>query len=292
VTTVCTVGLAVLDLVMTVDALPRDARKHFADSAAVTGGGPAANAAVTVARLGGSARFVGCVGDDPIGGLIVHDLVVERVDTDDMVVVVGAPSPVSSVLVLPDGARAIVNHTDPRLHESEPGPLPRADAYLADVRWPLGAVAAMEAAHAAAVPGVLDLDRSSAPIPPAAVRRASHVVASIDALDHTDPAEALADLGGRTDGWVGVTLGSDGVAWLDGGTVQHLRPPPIEVVDTLAAGDVFHGAFALALAEGRPEPAALRFATAAAAAKCTMAGGRAGIPDRHTVDELEARPWG
>jgi sulfofructose kinase len=244
-----------------------------------------------VARLGGTAHFVGCVGDDPIGGLIVHDLMVERVDTEDVMVVAGVSSPVSSVLVLPDGARTIVNHTDPALHVDPPGRVPPADAYLADVRWPVGAVAAMDAARAASVPGVLDLDRSSGPIPPAAVRRASHVIASIDALDHTDPAEALADLAGRTDGWVAVTLGGDGVAWLDDGAVHHLRPPPVEVVDTLAAGDVFHGAFALALAEGRREPEALRFATAAAATKCTMAGGRPGIPDRPAVDELEARPW-
>ena len=58
----------------------------------------------------------------------------------------------------------------------------------------------------------------------------------------------------------------------------------VEVVDTTGAGDVFHGAFALALAEGRTEDHALRFAAAAAAVKCTRRGGRAGIPDRTTVD--------
>ena len=60
----------------------------------------------------------------------------------------------------------------------------------------------------------------------------------------------------------------------------------VDVVDTLGAGDVFHGAFVLALAETRPVPDALRWASAAAALKCTRFGGRAGIPSRAEVDEF------
>ena len=56
--------------------------------------------------------------------------------------------------------------------------------------------------------------------------------------------------------------------------------------DTLGAGDVFHGAFALALAEGRREREALVFASAAAALKCARDGGRAALPDRAEVDAL------
>jgi sulfofructose kinase len=70
----------------------------------------------------------------------------------------------------------------------------------------------------------------------------------------------------------------------------------VTVVDTLGAGDVFHGAFVLAVAEGRAVAEAARFANAAAALKCTRAGGRAGIPTRAEVEALLlARPmeiWG
>lgn len=290
-TSVCAVGLAVLDLVMTVDRIPSAPTKHFADAARVVGGGPAATAAVAAARLGGTSHFVGCVGDDPIGGLILHGLAVEGVDTDAVIVVDGIASPVSTVLVTPDGARTIVNHTDPELHRRRPDHLPTADAYVADVRWPGGAEAAMASARERGVPGVLDLDRSPMAPPEEAVRTASHVVASIDALGTADADQALAELSGRTDGWVAVTLGGDGVAWLDGSTTRRLRPPDVAVVDTLGAGDVFHGAFALALAEGRDEAAAIRFATAAAATKCSRPGGQDGIPTRATVDELEAGSW-
>ncbi|MGH6808573.1 MAG: PfkB family carbohydrate kinase, partial [Ensifer adhaerens] len=60
----------------------------------------------------------------------------------------------------------------------------------------------------------------------------------------------------------------------------------VHVVDTLGAGDVFHGAYALALAENQTVEFAARFAAAAAALKCTRAGGRKGIPSREEVDRL------
>jgi sulfofructose kinase len=74
------------------------------------------------------------------------------------------------------------------------------------------------------------------------------------------------------------------VHWLDGDTLQHVPACPVETVDTLAAGDVFHGAMALALAEGRSEPEAMRFASAAAALKCRRFGGGSVSPTRHEVE--------
>lgn len=288
--TVVTVGLAVLDLVLGVDRFPSAPGKQFARSSALVGGGPAATAAVAVARLGGRAMFVGRIGDDPVGGLILHDLATEGVRTDAVGVVSGATSPMSSVLVDATGERSIVNHLDPGLHLDPPGPLPAGDAYVADVRWPAGAEAAMVEAAERGVPGVLDLDRTDRGVPEAAVSAASHVVAAADAFD-ADPEDTLEALAQRTAAAVAVTAGARGVARLVDGRVRWLAPPAVEVVDTLGAGDVFHGAFALALAEGRDDLRALRFASAAAAVKCTRPGGRAGIPNRAEVDEVEGATW-
>ncbi len=88
---------------------------------------------------------------------------------------------------------------------------------------------------------------------------------------------------------VSVTLGERGVQWLDGDIVESIEAFTVDVVDTAAAGDVFHGAFALALAEGLDEPAGFRFAAAAAALKCSRPGARAGMPDRAAVDDLVAQ---
>ena len=68
------------------------------------------------------------------------------------------------------------------------------------------------------------------------------------------------------------------MAWLDGDEVTALPTFRVKAVDTLAAGDVFHGAFALALAEGRAIADAMRFAAATAALKCTRFGGGTGAP--------------
>ncbi len=78
--------------------------------------------------------------------------------------------------------------------------------------------------------------------------------------------------------------------WLEQGSLRCLPAFAVEAVDTLAAGDVFHGAFALALAEGVHPGGAMRFAAAAAAIKCSRVGGGAGAPDRAEVDAFSERP--
>ncbi|HEX8374847.1 MAG TPA: PfkB family carbohydrate kinase, partial [Geminicoccaceae bacterium] len=85
--------------------------------------------------------------------------------------------------------------------------------------------------------------------------------------------------------WLAVTAGAEGVFWLDGDAkVGHLPGHPVAAVDTLGAGDIFHAAFALALAEGRGEAEAMRFGNAAAALKCARPGGGAGAPTRGEVE--------
>ena len=85
-------------------------------------------------------------------------------------------------------------------------------------------------------------------------------------------------------GHAGVTLGAQGSAWCRRGeSVRRMPAFDIEAVDTTGAGDAFHGAFALAAAEGGDPQEAIRFASAVAAMKCRAAGGRAGLPRRAEV---------
>ncbi|MYF89754.1 MAG: hypothetical protein F4186_10695, partial [Boseongicola sp. SB0676_bin_33] len=90
----------------------------------------------------------------------------------------------------------------------------------------------------------------------------------------------------RLPGWVSVTDGEGGAFHVDADGVSHTPAFPVETKDTLGAGDVWHGAFALALAETSDEGHAAWFANAAAALKCTEFGGRKGCPDREAVDRL------
>jgi sugar/nucleoside kinase (ribokinase family) len=87
-------------------------------------------------------------------------------------------------------------------------------------------------------------------------------------------------------GLIGVTLGAEGFLWRDGDQERRVPAPRVVAIDTLAAGDVWHGAFTLALGEQCGVPDAARFANAAAALKCTRMGGRLGAPTRDEVDAL------
>jgi sulfofructose kinase len=290
--TVACVGIAVLDLVFTVDEIPHVPGKHFATGFREVGGGVAANAAVTVAALGGRARYVGRVGADSVGERIVAELQEWKVDTSRVRRVAGRASSVSAVFVDTAGARLIVNHADPGLFEGETVEavdVAGADAVLADLRWPRGAAAALRAGAAQGIPGILDYDLSPAPGTDEALSAASHVAFSEPALARlagvTDPREGLRRIRARTGAFLAVTVGADGVYWLDADRVHHLPAFPVTPLDTLGAGDVFHGAMALALAEGSDIERAFRLAAAAAAIKCTRSGGRAGTPSR---DEVEA----
>ena len=81
-----------------------------------------------------------------------------------------------------------------------------------------------------------------------------------------------------------VTQGSAGALWSDGGTAHHVPAFSVRAIDTLGAGDVFHGAFAVGVAQGLDTESALRLASAAAAIRCARGGGRRGIPDTHDID--------
>jgi sulfofructose kinase len=83
-----------------------------------------------------------------------------------------------------------------------------------------------------------------------------------------------------------VTDGPNGVSHLGAEGYGHVPARPVETVDTLAAGDVWHGAFALALGEGRGETDAIAFANAAAPLKCTRFGGREGTPGREETERF------
>jgi sulfofructose kinase len=292
--TVTCVGLAVRDLVFGIDSSVNLGHKNFAESLRVVTGGPAANAAVTVATLGGSSRLVTRLGSDTEGDSIVTDLELRGVDVSRVRRIPGSLSPVSTVIVDDRGQRTIVNHIDPRLvdgsHTVTSYDVIDSQAILVDLRWPDGAIAAIHHANGLGIPSVVDFDLTTADSHDDILESGTHLIFSEPALalltGRNDIHGALASVARSTEAFVGVTLGAEGFRWLQSGIVRHFPSFDVDVVDTLGAGDVFHGAFALGLAEGRDVEDIIRWSSAAAALKCTGRAARDGFPNRDDVESL------
>lgn len=289
-TRVICLGVATLDIVMAVNRIPLKAGKYRTNSANIVGGGMAANAAVAVARLGGSARLVSRLGQDPMGDQIISELKSDGVDCSLIQQFHDIKTSFSSVYVDSDGERQLVNFRDPKLPVSPDWVtrgLNQFDAILSDPRWPEGAHAAMLAAKNSTKPGIIDAE-SPALEAKDALMIASHIAFSAEGLrDYGDTGhleEGLIIAERQLQGFVAVTDGENGVYWRDNGRTRHSPAFNVPIVDTLGAGDVWHGAFALELADQTPIAHAIRFANAAAALKCMKPGGRTGAPTRDQVD--------
>ena len=288
-------GTAVIDEIFRVGRFPTPEEKVHATAFLTLGGGCAANAAVTITRLGGRARLAaplgGPAGADSIGDRILDGLAREGVDCRGIVRMPGMGSPISGICVDDAGERTIVTYRDDRITEasvSDPSSLVAdVDAVLADNRYPDFALPICREAHRRGIPVVIDGDKAARE-KDTLLANASHVIFSAEALRETvgmhDLAAALKLLAARINVFLAVTEGANGVLWFEAGAARRMPAFRVQAVDTLAAGDVFHGAFALALTEGQSPVAALRFAAATAALKCTRFGGIGGAPTRPEVD--------
>jgi sugar/nucleoside kinase (ribokinase family) len=292
----------VLDEVFRVDRFPQADGKTMARDHFVVNGGCAGNAAVTIARLGGRAALAGPIGgpagQDANGDRVLGALTREHVDCSGCERIDGVSTALSAIFIDAQGERMIVTHRDALLAAATPADPARlvatADALLADNRYPEFVRPICAAALSRGITVVLDADRPTETSDDL-FRLATHVVFSSECLRATtgldDLAAGLERIAGKTGAFLAVTNGPQDVLWRDGPTLRRTPVFPITAVDTLGAGDVFHGAFTLALAEGTAIPAAMRFAAAAAALKCTRLGGSAAAPDRAEVAALlAARP--
>jgi sugar/nucleoside kinase (ribokinase family) len=288
-------GIAVQDIVMRVESFPTPGAKVSASDFIITGGGCAANAALAVARLNGRAAFAGPLGgkDDAVSERILADLTAEGVDCSGARRVDGATASVSLILLDAGGEKTIATRRGAGLAQAMPEDAGRlvadVDAVLVDNRFAEFVTAVARAARARNIPVVIDLDLATEP-DDALLKLGTHVIASSEALRATtgadEPAAALTCLAEHVTGFVAVTDGPNGVSWLEAGALRHMPAFAVQAIDTLGAGDTFHGAFTLAVAEGRDLAGALRFASAAAALKCTRFGGAAGSPRRAEVDDF------
>ena len=290
------IGMPVRDLTFRVQGLPARGSKEHASHFDEICGGNALNGAIGIVRLGGRASICGPMGDarETTSRYIFEKLADEGIDTRHIVHMPGLVTPISSIMIDPSGERTIVTFRDPELWKVH---LPDSDEMLEDCNAILTENRCAEfctdlcaEARRRGIPVIVDVDRTMS-MREGLLTASSHLVFSSEALQSTagvaDDGEALKKIAKLTPSFLAGTRGAQGTLWLDEHqNLQQTPAFPVHTVDTLGAGDVFHGAFALAITEMQDIPSALRFASAAAALKCTRFGGAFAAPQRAEVEEL------
>jgi sulfofructose kinase len=290
------IGMPVRDLTFRVPGLPARGFKENATHFDEICGGNALNGAIGIVRLGGRASICGPMGDarETTSRYIFEKMADEGIDTSHIVHMPGLVTPISNIMIDPSGERTIVTFRDPELWRVR---LPDSDTLLADCdailtesRCAAFCTDLCAEATRRGIPVIVDVDRAMS-LREGLLTASSHLVFSSEALQETagvaDDGEALKKIAKLTPSFLAGTRGAQGTIWLDEHqTLQQTPAFPVHTVDTLGAGDVFHGAFALAITEHRGLREGLRFASAAAALKCTRFGGAFAAPQRAEVQEL------
>lgn len=285
-------GHAALDRVYRIESFPPAPTKVRAIEHIESGGGMAANAAAAIARLGGKCELWSRVGEDDAGVRIRTGLKAYGVDARHVQMFEEGRSSTSAIIVDGAGERLIVGNRDTNMPSGTSWlPMERvadAAAVLADVRWLEGVRTLFGRARAARVPTVLDADLGAREALAEILSLTDYAIFSEAALRDYAPKltpeaalERVLTLGVRH---AGVTRGAGGYLWTDGAGFHEMPAFHVDAVDTTGAGDAFHGAFTLALTEGKPIAECARFACAVAAMKCTRLGSRAGLPKRKQVE--------
>lgn len=290
-----------MDLVVKAERIPRPGETVLGGDFSMVSGGKGANQAVAAARLGGNALFVARVGPDLFGSELIRYYSGERMDTTHIVKDLTAPTGVALIsvdagaentIVVAPGANARLGREDIDRVKPE---IAQADYLLLQLEIPIDTVEyAIKTAAGLGVRVILNPA-------PAAMLDAScfgriHLITPNETecalltgieIGNEEDARAAADaIRAKGVENVIITCGSRGSFVRTAGGFDIVPALRVEAVDTTAAGDVFNGALAVALAEGNSLPDAVRFATCAAAISVTRMGAQSSVPQREEVDLL------
>ena len=286
-----------MDMVTRTPQIPHIGQTVIGTGFSTTPGGKGANQAVAAARLGYPVQFIGMVGDDGYGPQLIENLAGAGVNTSAMIAAPGS-SGLAPIFLDENGQNAIVvvpganGKVDARYVDDHVDVIRNAGMVLCQLELPMATID-----HTLALCAQFGIAVMLDPAPAATALSDSvwnqvawftpnetEAVFSLD--DGSDPEPIARELLAR--GLKGVVLkrGAEGayVAVADG-KAGWVQPFAVNAIDTVAAGDCFNGAFAVALLEGKDPWAAARFACAASAISVTRRGAQASMPTR---DDLNA----
>jgi sugar/nucleoside kinase (ribokinase family) len=286
------VGLAAVDVSYTVEEVPRRNQKISVAEQLITAGGPATNAAATFAFLGGKAALVSAVGGHPLASVIHDDLAQFHIRLHDQAAGRPEPPPVSSVMVhRSTGERSVVSANaavfSPVSDEFNLRWLPRASIVLVDGQYMPLCIAAARAAQERGVPVVIDCGSWK----PGMTKLLAFVDTAICAGDFRPPGckserDVFEFMARRRIRRVAVTRGGSSIRFVEGDDRGEIVMPKIRPVDTLGAGDIFHGAYCYYASQGgRSFRDALAAAARVASFSCKYRGTRSWMSKFERFDQ-------
>jgi len=295
------VGSSNTDMIIKTDRIPRPGETVIGGRFSTAPGGKGANQAVAAARAGGQVTFIGRVGNDIFGNEAIKGFVADNINIEHIIRDTTAPSGVASIIVDRNGRNCIAvagganMNLSPADIEAAGRTIATADILVMQLETPMETItAAATIARADNVKVILD-PAPAQPLGDELLKTVSiltpneieaGVLADIPVKTEDDARKAAQTLLGRGVGAVMVTLGENGVIIATADGIVKVDAFAVDAVDTTAAGDVFNGALAVAIAEGKSLVEAAVFANAAAALSVTQLGAQPSAPMRSGVDEF------
>jgi ribokinase len=296
---VVVVGSSNTDMIVRVPRIPAAGETVLGGEFRTAAGGKGANQAVAAARAGGEVLLIAALGTDGLGNVAYEGLVREGIDVSLVRRVSGVPSGVAQILVDGAGENRIAvapganDHLRPEDVQALGSVLQPGDVVLLQLEIPLATVEA--AASLAAKRGArVILDPAPArPLPTSLLEAVSLLTPNESEAERlsglrlgegAEPGRVADALRRKGAGGVLLTLGARGSFVCVDGLSARLPGFRVQPVDTTAAGDVFNGTLAVALAESQPWTEAVRFASAAAALSVTRMGAQPSAPLRAEID--------
>ena len=285
------VGSCNIDITVECDRWAKPGETIFGNRLTVNPGGKGANQAVAAARLGAEVKMVGCIGDDVYGQLVLKALKENNVDSTYVKVLPGENSGTAHITVAENDNSIIVikaanDLVSPALIDEAWEAIKEADIVLLQHEIPAATNAyVIEKCYEAGVPVMLNA-APVAPVPPELLAKVTYLTPNEHEAAILFAEQGKADILGRNQGKVIMTLGSKGVAYAEKGQVYNVPGFKVQPVDTTGAGDTFNGAFAVARANGKSMYESISFANAAAALSVQKLGAQGGMPYLNEVEEM------